>query len=154
MRWWWTGRPGVLRFMGSQRVGHDWVTELNWTEALLLYFNSIVVWEQILYDFYSFINKCSLFWWMFILGSLLFYIISFIFWLCWAFVAAWAFLSLWQAQLQCAGFSVELSCSTARGILLDKGSNLCLLHWQVDSLPLNHQGSCHSWFLKKIPNCF
>ena len=29
--WWWTGRPGVLRFMGSQRVGHDWVTELNWT---------------------------------------------------------------------------------------------------------------------------
>ena len=30
--WWWTGRPGVLRFMGSQRVGHDWVTEMNWTE--------------------------------------------------------------------------------------------------------------------------
>ena len=27
--WWWTGRPGVLRFMGSQRVGHDWATELN-----------------------------------------------------------------------------------------------------------------------------
>ena len=31
--WWWTGRPGVLQFMGSQRVGHDWVTELNWTEC-------------------------------------------------------------------------------------------------------------------------
>ena len=31
--WWWTGRPGVLRFMGSQRVGHDWATELNWTEC-------------------------------------------------------------------------------------------------------------------------
>ena len=30
--WWWTGRPGVLRFMGLQRVGHDWVTKLNWTE--------------------------------------------------------------------------------------------------------------------------
>ena len=29
-RWWWTGRPGVLRFMGPQRVGHDWATELNW----------------------------------------------------------------------------------------------------------------------------
>ena len=27
--WWWTGRPGVLRFMGSQRVGHDWATELH-----------------------------------------------------------------------------------------------------------------------------
>ena len=31
--WWWTGRPGVLWFMGSQRVGHDWVTELNWTKS-------------------------------------------------------------------------------------------------------------------------
>ena len=30
--WWWTGRPGVLWFMRSQRVGHDWATELNWTE--------------------------------------------------------------------------------------------------------------------------
>ena len=30
--WWWTGRPGVLQFMGSQRVGHDWATELNRTE--------------------------------------------------------------------------------------------------------------------------
>ena len=29
--WWWTGRPGVLRLMGSQRVGHDWATELNWS---------------------------------------------------------------------------------------------------------------------------
>ena len=27
--WWWTGRTGVLQFMGSQRVGHDWVTELT-----------------------------------------------------------------------------------------------------------------------------
>ena len=33
--WWWTGRPGVLRFMGSQRVGHDWATKLNWTEKRL-----------------------------------------------------------------------------------------------------------------------
>ena len=30
--WWWTGRPGVLWFMGSQRVGHDWATELNWSD--------------------------------------------------------------------------------------------------------------------------
>ena len=32
--WWWTGKPGMLQSMGSQRVGHDcseWVTELNWT---------------------------------------------------------------------------------------------------------------------------
>ena len=36
LSWWWTGRPGVLRFMGSQRVRHDWVTELNWTEGHLV----------------------------------------------------------------------------------------------------------------------
>ena len=30
--WWWTGRPGVLRFMGCQGAGHDWATELNWME--------------------------------------------------------------------------------------------------------------------------
>ena len=29
--WWWTGKPGVLQSMGSQRVGHDSATELNWT---------------------------------------------------------------------------------------------------------------------------
>ena len=28
-RWWWTGRPGMLQFMGSQRVGHDWATEVS-----------------------------------------------------------------------------------------------------------------------------
>ena len=30
--WWWTGRPGVLRFIGSRRVGHDWATNLNWSD--------------------------------------------------------------------------------------------------------------------------
>ena len=30
--WWWTGRPSVLQSMGSQRVKHDWATQLNWTE--------------------------------------------------------------------------------------------------------------------------
>ena len=28
--WWWTRRPGVLQFMGTQRIRHDWITELNW----------------------------------------------------------------------------------------------------------------------------
>ena len=42
--WWWTGRPGVLQIMGSQRVGHDLVIELNWTEA---YFSgSLGSWSQ------------------------------------------------------------------------------------------------------------
>ena len=32
--WWRTGRTGVLQSMGSQRVGHNWPTELNWTDNL------------------------------------------------------------------------------------------------------------------------
>ena len=42
--WWWTGRPGVLWFMGSQRVRHDWVTELNWTEPLSA--AGAILWEK------------------------------------------------------------------------------------------------------------
>ena len=32
--WWWTGRPGVLQSMGSQKVGRNWATERNWTDAI------------------------------------------------------------------------------------------------------------------------
>ena len=32
--WWWTRRPGVLQSIGLQRTGHDWVTELNWTDMM------------------------------------------------------------------------------------------------------------------------
>ena len=35
--WWWTGRPGLLQSMELQRVRHDWVTELNWTEPTLVF---------------------------------------------------------------------------------------------------------------------
>ena len=31
--WWWSGKPDVLQSMGSQRVRHDWVTELNWSSG-------------------------------------------------------------------------------------------------------------------------
>ena len=41
--WWWTGRPGVLQSTGSQRVGHDWVTELNWTDEWKKYLNILLL---------------------------------------------------------------------------------------------------------------
>ena len=52
-RWWWTGTPGVLQFMGSQRVGHDWTTELNtfydrtnfFSQVLLLSF-MLILWKK------------------------------------------------------------------------------------------------------------
>ena len=44
--WWWTGRPGVLRFMGLQRVGHSWTTELNWTEWYINSFELALSWTR------------------------------------------------------------------------------------------------------------
>ena len=41
--WWWTGRPCVLWFMGSQSVGHDWATELNWTELIHRWYTVFVL---------------------------------------------------------------------------------------------------------------
>ena len=54
--WWWTGRPGVLRFMGSQRVGHDWATELNWTESLS-FFCSTHLLPSLYYRHLSFLSE-------------------------------------------------------------------------------------------------
>ena len=39
---WWTGRPGVLWFMGSQGVRHNWATELNWTTPTV----AVPVWSM------------------------------------------------------------------------------------------------------------
>ena len=39
--WWWTGRPGVLRYMGLQRVGHDWATELNY--KMWFYLKALII---------------------------------------------------------------------------------------------------------------
>ena len=45
----------------------------------------------------------------------------------------------------------RLSCSVAYGIFLDQGANPCPLHWQVDSLPLSHQGSLSKYLMNDVP---
>ena len=46
--WWWTGRPGMLQSMGSQSVGHDWATELNWTEVSSEGSIGLIIWDGVL----------------------------------------------------------------------------------------------------------
>ena len=46
--WWWTGRPGVLQSMGSQRIGHHWATELNLHIVKSIYWHCIVVRRKVL----------------------------------------------------------------------------------------------------------
>ena len=53
--WWWTGKPGMLQSIGSQRVGHDWATEPNWTETPFIV---IKCWP---YSLCCTIYPCSLF---------------------------------------------------------------------------------------------
>ena len=47
--WWWTAKPGMLQFMGSQRVGHDWATELNRTSSK----------KQVSFNFMAAVIICS-----------------------------------------------------------------------------------------------
>ena len=53
--WSWTGRPGVLQFMGLQRVGQDWVTELNWAVSWIQY---VLVCLRII-EVYSFLCRSA-----------------------------------------------------------------------------------------------
>ena len=82
---WWTQRPGVLRFMGSQRVGHDWVTELNWTELKIDYCSILMTaaWKSLSDD--------SNIWFMPLLASV-YYLFSFNLWLSW-FLVLWVIFS-------------------------------------------------------------
>ena len=99
------------------------------------------------------------------------------FWLCWVFVSVRGLslvaasgghsssrraglspsrpLPLWSTGSRRTGSATVAhgpSCSVARGILPDQGSNPCPLHWQADSQPLRHQGSPYSFVL--IALCF
>ena len=115
-RQWWTGRPGVLRFMGLQRVRRDWVTELNWTELN----GHIVVPGYHKIPYYCLVTKlCPTILWP---------------------------SGLQLARLHCPwDFLVKntgVGChSLLQGIFPTQGSNLLLPNWQKDSLPLNHQES-------------
>ena len=84
----------------------------------------------------------------------------FIFWLCWSLLlhgvfsscSEWDLLSSWDVWASHGDFSYcGLSCSMVCGFFLDQGSNLWILHWQVDSLPLDHQGSpCQLFLIYKV----
>ena len=49
--WWWAAKPGVLHSMGSQRVRHDWGTELNWSHLMITcLYKYILCFEETLCD--------------------------------------------------------------------------------------------------------
>ena len=59
--WWWTGRPCMLQSMGSQKVGHDWATELNWTEYSISNCSLVILKEIIRpHNLFSFVTNPKL----------------------------------------------------------------------------------------------
>ena len=137
--WWWTGRPGMLRFMGSQRVGHDWATDLIWS-----------VWSDIHITFIPrnyFIPRnqywCSHKTWHF--GPLL-----------WLFSCSVMFDSFISMECRPPGSSVHrisqerilewVAISFFRGSS-EPGIKPMSPGWHVDSLPLRHLGN-HQFALK------
>ena len=70
--WWWTGRPGMLWFMGSQET--DMTERLNWTEQIPAKFSHWPFWGRLLvrhilqntpgntYHIYINVNVCSKIW--------------------------------------------------------------------------------------------
>ena len=44
--WWWTGRPGVVQFIGSLRVRHNWATELNWWNSFIFNIQWEILWNE------------------------------------------------------------------------------------------------------------
>ena len=81
-------------------------------------------------------------------------VFRFLFWLCCVFVAVQGLSLVTKHTLQSTQASVfvahKLSCPVECEIFLDQGSNLCSLHWQVDSYPLHHQGSSVLFILNEI----
>ena len=57
--WWWTGRPGVLWFMGLQRVRHDWATELNWRWKYFRYIQLSKIYSKIYFMCFLLLFKCG-----------------------------------------------------------------------------------------------
>ena len=139
--WWWTGRPGVLQSMGSQRVGHDLATKLNWSPRLAIP-------EDICK-----IN--GLFTLLPHLTTSLFYKRTWrsdpTRWLFWhinlpsSWSASFPNKIVFFASKKKKKKNTTVGCHFLfRGIFLTQGSNphlLHLLHWQVDSLPRSHLGS-------------
>ena len=108
--------------------------------------------------------SCYICFFFFFNNVFVFYLFIYL-WLCWVFVSVWGPflvaasggrsssrcaglplsrpLLLWNTGSRRAGSAIVAhgpSCSAARGILPDQGSNPCPLHWQADSQPLRHQG--------------
>ena len=74
--WWWTGRLGVLWFMGSQRVRHDWAADLIWHRYSDHFIQGVVVEHLSYFQILTILNMVSVnvviyfFWWSYVLISL------------------------------------------------------------------------------------
>ena len=153
--WWWTGRPGVLRFMGSQRVGHDWWliwSDTHWScyyiPTCYIYITPLSSYHPSPKDQLRSKSKNHLDEFLLWLGRVICLLNEvFLPSLHAQFLSCvWPFAASWTARLLCPwnfpGKNTGAGCHfLLQEIFLTQGPNLCLLHWQAESLPLSHLGS-------------
>ena len=109
------------------------------------YTNWVRVYARV-YLFFVFINL-----FIFVSSGSLLLTQGFLLWWCLGF--SLQRLLLWSTGSRCTGFrslARGLSCSLVCGIFLDRRLNSCLLHWQADSQPLDHQGSLYAGLLRVL----
>ena len=112
--WWWTGRPGVLRFTGSQRVGHDWATDLIWSDVCWVFVAVCGLSLVAASRGYPPVQCVGFLWCLPLLQSM--------------GSGAHRLSSCIARALEC-----RLICPSSHGIFHAQGQNPCPLHWQVNS---------------------
>ena len=132
--WWWTGRPSVLQFMGSQRVRHDWTIELNWTRLVIAFLPR---------------SKCLLFYFFFIIFFLLIFFLFFnfaiLYWFC--HISKWI-----RHRYTCVPLPEPSSLFLPHAIPLGRPSapapsiqyRALNLDWRLVSYMILYMSQCHS----------
>ena len=93
---WWTGKPGVLQSMVSQRVRHNWATELNWIVTIKIYFTKSYLFQFIYSDNFQSV------WETWLVVKMLLFLMSLFFFPLWVYIIFIGYLILRVLPLTCS----------------------------------------------------
>ena len=131
--WCWTGRPVVLWFMELQRVAHDWVTELNWTEKQCFILHTFHIDTWISWKIFNNIYCFSIFSLFFVAICLYILILK---------IVVWRISWMWICDIICSDFWIK---SYKHFKVLD--TFVKLLSWNKAILIRSYMESCNVWLL-------
>ena len=139
--WWWTSRPGVVQFMGLQRVRHEWATELNWMFPVQSLNQSLIHYLQVSLLCYWFYKRHFCFSHELFKKKYLFAVWAHGIFVCcvtWDLLHVDSSCGVHAQQLQHEGLVAPWRVGSS---FLNQASNLGHLQCKVDRFPLDHQGN-------------